>query len=112
MESNEKKFKIKSKIAYEEEIGEEKKRVTINSLALGITALSSIICFSSMGSSNLELSQKIGMFFLGMISSSGGISSLKALISSISKKAKLEGVYDIYYNVDKHIDEGKRGRSR
>lgn len=111
LESKPKRHKIKSRKAFEEEINEEAKRVTNNAFAVGVTGLVSIVCFSSLFNVDLDIAQKIGMLLLGVVDASGLVTSTKALVESISRKAKLENTYDIYYNIDEYSNSEKRGRS-
>lgn len=103
--------KIKSKKKYEEEIQEEKRNVSLNSLVVGATALASIVCFSVAFGGEPEFERTVGTLLLGMASSSGSVMSLKSLVESISRKARLEDSYKINYKIDELTKEEKRGRS-
>lgn len=103
--------KIKSKKKYEEEIQEEKRNVSLNSLVVGATALASIVCFSVAFGGEPEFERTVGTLLLGMVSSSGSVMSLKSLVESISRKARLEDSYKINYKIDELTKEEKRGRS-
>lgn len=105
-----KRHKIKSRKKYEEEINEEKRNVTLNSIAVGATALASVVCFSTAFSGS-GLETTLSTFILGMISAGASVSSIKALVTSISRKARLENSYEINYKIDELPKEEKRGKS-
>lgn len=105
-----KRHKIKSKKRYEEEINEEKRNVTLNSIAVGATSLASIVCFST-AFSGIGLETTLSTFILGMVSAGASIPSIKALVTSISRKTRLEDSYKINYKIDELSKEEKRGKS-
>lgn len=109
-----KKHKIKNRKKYEEEINEEKRNVTINSIAVGATALASIVCFSIAFGSDLEFERTVSTFLLGTMSAGASVPSIKALVTSISRKARLEDSYKINYKIDEissSMQEEKRGKN-
>lgn len=106
-----KRHKIKSRKKYEEEINEEKRNVTLNSIAVGATALASIVCFSATFGGDLEFERAISTFLLGTMSAGASVPSIKALVTSISRKARLENSYEINYKIDELPKEEKRGKS-
>lgn len=106
-----KRHKIKSRKKYEEEINEEKRNVTLNSIAVGATALASIVCFSAAFGGDLEFERTVSTFLLGTMSAGASVPSIKALVESISRKARLENSYEINYKIDELPKEEKRGKS-
>lgn len=106
-----KKHKIKSRKKYEEEINEEKRNVTLNSIVVGTTALAAVVCFSASFGMDFEFERTISTFFLGAISTGASVPSIKALVTSISRKARLEDSYKINYKLDELTKEEKREKS-
>ena len=107
---NMKRHKIKSRKRYEEEINEEKRNVTMNTIAVGATALASVVCFST-AFSGIGLETTLSTFILGMISAGATVPSIKTLVTSISRKARLEDSYKINYKIDELSKEETRGKS-
>ena len=95
-----KRYKIKSRKKYEEEINEEKRNVTLSSIAVGAAALTSIVSFSVAFGGNIEFERILGTFLLGAMSAGASVPSIKALVESISRKAKIEDSYKINYKID------------
>ena len=106
-----KRHKIKSRKRYEEEINEEKKNVTLNSIAVGATSLASVVCFSASFGMDFEFERTVSTFILGMISAGVSVPSIKALVTSISRKTRLEDSYKINYKIDELSKEETRGKS-
>lgn len=106
-----KRHKIKSRKRYEEEINEEKKNVTLNSIAVGATALAAVVCFSASFGMDFEFERTVSTFILGMISAGVSVPSIKALVTSISRKTRLEDSYKINYKIDELSKEETRGKS-
>ena len=105
------KHKIKSRKRYEEEINEEKRNVTLNSIAVGATSLAAVVCFSVSFGGDLEFERTVSTFILGMISAGASVPSIRALVTSISRKTILEDSYKINYKIDELSKEETRGKS-
>lgn len=106
-----KNHKIKSRKKYVEEINEEKKNVTVNSIAVGAAALASVVCFSASFGMDFEFERTVSTFLLGTMSAGASVQSIKALVTSISRKTRLEDSYKINYKLDELTKEEKRGKS-
>ena len=107
--NDKKRYKIKRKQSLEQEIDEERKRVTINTLMLGATVLATTICAIQTGNQDLEFVQRIGSFFLTAVSSKGLFDSAVILDKSVRRKIKLEDSYFDTYG-EEYINEEKIGR--
>lgn len=107
-ENKPKRYKIKMRKTFENEIDEERKRVTLNSFMVGASALATIVFALSVTNADLEASQRIGSLLISSISSKGLYDSVKILNNSIKRKTKLENTYFDTYNEEY---EEKRGRS-
>ena len=99
-----KKHKIKSRKKYEEELNEDKKNVTVNSIAVGAAASASF-------GMDFEFERTVSTFLLGTMSEGATVQSIKALVTSISRKTRLEDSYKINYKLDELTKEEKRGKS-
>ena len=106
-----KKHKIKSRKRYEEEINEEKRNVTLNSIAVGATSLAAVVCFSASFGMDFEFERTVSTFILGVISAGVSVPSIKTLVTSISRKTRLEDSYKINYKIDELSKEETRGKS-
>jgi len=103
-----KRYKIRARKAFEQEIEEENKRVTVTTFIVGATVLATTVCTLAISNEDLELSQRIGSILLGIVSSKGLYDSVKTLSESITRKLNLENAYFDKYG--KEYEE-KRGRS-
>lgn len=107
-EDKPKRYKIKQKRAFEQEIDEERKRVTSNTFITGSTALATTICALSVANDELDFVQRCAFLLLTLITSKGLYDSTKILNESIKRKLKLENTYFDTYEEEY---EEKRGRS-
>lgn len=107
-ENNPKRYKIRQKRAFEQEIDEERKRVTINTFAVGATILATTVCTILTTNPNFDTFQRIGSVLMGVISTKGICDSAKILNESIKRKLKLERTYFDTYNEEY---QEQRGRS-
>lgn len=107
--NDKKKYKIKIRQSLEQEIDEERKRVTINTLMVGATVLATTLCAIQTGNQDLEFAQRLGSFLLTTISSKGLYDSVVILDHSVRRKIKLEDSYFDTYG-EKYINEEKIGR--
>ncbi len=104
----ERKYKIKSRKAYEREINEESRNVVNNTLLVGAFALGSVLAYSAIGIESFDWAQKMGFTILGTVNIRNIAVSSQALASSIKRKSKLEDNYYMHYGKDNE----ERGRSR
>ena len=107
-ENKPKRYKIKQKKAFEQEIDEEAKRVTLNTIITGSTALATTICALSVANDELDFVQRCAFLLLTTVTSKGLYDSVKLLNESIKRKLKLEKTYFDTYAEEY---EEKRGRS-
>jgi len=107
-ENNPKRYKIRARKAFEQEIDEERKRVTMNTFVVGGTVLVTAACALITGNEDLEIAQRMGALLMGVVSSKGVYESAKILSESLKRKVKLE---DTYFEKFGQEYEEKRGRS-
>lgn len=107
-ENEPKRYKIKQKKAFEQEIDEERKRVTINTLITGGTILATTLCALSVLNNELDFVQRCAYLLLSTVTSKGLYDSAKTLNEAVKRKLKLERTYFDTYNEEY---EEKRGRS-
>lgn len=105
-ENKPKRYKIKTKKAFEHEIDQETKNVTINALVTGAFAIGTIVCFSMMNSEALEFTRKAGLFLGGVMGTGELYYSSKVLVESMKRKLKLEDKYFDTYGEE--YEEKKR----
>lgn len=107
-ENEPKRYKIKQKKAFEQEIDEERKRVTINTVITGGTILATTLCALSVLNNELDFVQRCAYLLLSTVTSKGLYDSAKTLNEALKRKLKLERTYFDTYNEEY---EEKRGRS-
>ena len=107
-ENKPKRYKIKQKKSFEQEIDEERKRVTINTVITGSAVLATTLCVLSAASDELDFVQRCAFLLLSGVTSKGLYDSAKILNESIKRKLKLE---DTYFDTYGEEYEEKRGRS-
>lgn len=107
-ENEPKRYKIKQKKAFEQEIDEERKRVTINTVITGGTILATTLCALSALNNELDFVQRCAYLLLSTVTSKGLYDSAKTLNEAVKRKLKLERTYFDTYNEEY---EEKRGRS-
>jgi len=107
-ENKPKRYKIRQKRAFEHEIDEEKRRVTLNAFAVGATVLATTICGMAIGNEDLDFVQRVSSFLIGIITTKGIYDSAKILNESIKRKTNLEKTYFDTYEEEY---EEKRGKS-
>lgn len=107
-ENEPKRYKIKQKKAIEQEIDEERKRVTINTVITGGTILATTLCALSVLNNELDFVQRCAYLLLSTVTSKGLYDSAKTLNEAVKRKLKLERTYFDTYNEEY---EEKRGRS-
>lgn len=107
-ENEPKRYKIKQKKAFEQEIDEERKRVTINTVITGGTILATTLCALSVLNNELDFVQRCAYLLLSTVTSKGLYDSAKTLNEAVKRKLKLERTYFDTYNEEY---EEKRGRS-
>lgn len=107
-ENEPKRYKIKQKKAFEQEIDEERKRVTINTVITGGTILATTLCALSALNNELDFVQRCAYLLLSTVTSKGLYDSAKTLNETVKRKLKLERTYFDTYNEEY---EEKRGRS-
>jgi len=107
-ETKPKRYKIRQKRAFKQEIDEERKRVTINTVITGGTVLATTLCALSVLNNELDFVQRCAYLLLSTVTSKGLYDSAKILNESIKRKLKLENTY---FDTYKEEYEEKRGRS-
>lgn len=101
MENTQRNYKIKSIRKYNREIEKTERDITKNTVLVGLTALATLVAYSSLGIEGIDIAQKIGLAVLGTVNIRNiGVSS-KMLSDSIAKKAKLEQVRDVNSVIEK-----------
>ncbi len=108
MTEEQKRFKIKKRTSYEEQISKENKIAVMSTIFFGIAAGAVVSRFT-----NYSIGGEFGESLIGTASSMIGAGSLKSLIEAISRKTMLEGkVEDINTELEMPENKESRGMSR
>lgn len=83
-------FQIKNKVSYEEQINEEEKVITMNTVWLGLAGAATLCCASCIMPDSI-LAEKLLYLVCTTFGATGFSITLRNLIQSISRKTMLEG---------------------
>lgn len=103
----EKRFKVKSKKEFINEINEEEKNIRLNTFVVGGTALATITCLTLTGNAEIDVARRVGTLLLSFVSSKGLYDSSKVLYESMKRKTKLEDLFYSEFN-EEYENRGKR----
>ena len=109
MIQEEKRYKIKQKTSYEEQLNKEKKEIVGETFFLGLSVLGTFLWYVNNGMSESELQQTM-LNLSGILSGGCGIAWIIELMKSISKKTMLQiKIDDLNLELDNSDDKKSKG---